>query len=214
MHNLLKSSLSTQSEVTCFFSMCIRCLPQRDYPRPRLSTIRSPQGSRPPSYFWPGGWPLGALPSLPQGQTRPPRPAGEDQESQAAVWSLYGVWREPDVKRDRPKPGALLQSSMQPQTQLLPLLMGRWRCGECWRDCTDFTSSTRCDADFVIMWWCIATCLWTAPLYLLFILKGNVNNPFLQWGDDFLNVNTDYILTYVWLRTVYFLTCSIWIYVL
>lgn len=92
--------------------LCIRCYPQRYYPGPRLPSICSPQGPRPSSYFRPGGWPLGALPSAPDGKTRPPSPVGEDQESQGAVWSLHGVWRKPDIKRNRPRPGALLQSSV------------------------------------------------------------------------------------------------------
>lgn len=92
--------------------LCIRCYPQWYYPRPRLPSICGPQGPRPPTRFWPGGWPLRELPSSRVGKTWPPRPAGEDQEGQGRVWSLHGVWREPDIKRNRHEPGALLQSSV------------------------------------------------------------------------------------------------------
>lgn len=106
-----------------YFS-CFRCLPQRHHPRPRLLHICKPDGPRPPSSVWPGGRSIRALPSLTGQQTRPASSAGEDQESQGAVWRLYGVWRKPDIQRNRPESGAMLQPSVWAQTQLLPLLMG------------------------------------------------------------------------------------------
>lgn len=116
-----------------YFS-CIRRLPQRHHPRPRLLHICKPDGPRPPSSVWPGGRSIGALPSLTGQQTWPASSAGKDQESQGTVWRLHGVWRKPDVQRNRPESGTLLQPSVWAQTQLLPLLMG----GALIMDCISF----------------------------------------------------------------------------
>lgn len=108
-----------------FYFLCIRVLLQQHHPRPRLHNICKPKGPRPPSSVWPGDWSVRALPSLTGRQTWPARGAGKDQESQGAVWRLHGVWRKPDIQRNRPEPGAVLQPWVWAQTVLLPLLMGR-----------------------------------------------------------------------------------------
>lgn len=107
-----------------FYFLCIRCLPQQHHPRPRLLNICKPKGPRPPSSVWPGGWSVRALSSLTGWQTWPARGAGKDQESQGAVWRLHGVWRKPDIQRNGPEPGAVLQPSVWAQTRMLPLLIG------------------------------------------------------------------------------------------
>lgn len=110
-----QSSFIPRSDLRCFLApaslcLCIRLQPQRYYPRPGLLSNCSPQGPRPPSSFWPGGRPLGALPPTFWGRPWPWSRVGENQENQGAVWVLHGVRREPDIKRDGPGPGALLQS--------------------------------------------------------------------------------------------------------
>lgn len=107
-----------------FYSLCIRRLPQQHHPRPRLLNACKLEGPWPPSSVWPGGRSVRALPSHTGRQTRPARGAGKDRESQGVVWKLHGVWRKPDVQRNRPQPGAVLQPSVWAQTRLLPLLMG------------------------------------------------------------------------------------------
>lgn len=103
--------------------LSIRCCSQRDHPRSGLPRICSSQSPRPASDFWLGVWPIGELPSLSRAETWSPSLVEEDQRCQAAVRSLHGVWRESGTKRNRSKPCTLLQPSVQPQTQLLPLLM-------------------------------------------------------------------------------------------
>lgn len=105
----IKSSYDKTPGCSC---LCIRCYPQLYYPRQRLLSICSPQAPWPTSHFWPGGWPFWELPSRCTGKTWSPIFVGENQESQGAIWSLHGVWREPDIKRNRPESGALLQSSV------------------------------------------------------------------------------------------------------
>lgn len=95
-----------------FYFLCIRCLPQQHNSRPRLLNICKPKSPRPPSSVWPGCRSVRALPPLTGWQTWPARGAGKDQESQGAVWRLHGVWRKPDIQRNRPEPGAMLQPSV------------------------------------------------------------------------------------------------------